>query len=123
MILDVFTVLYLCKEKAMPEGAETKKGVAVLRKGSFVGDMITKQTTIPEMTNMMVGRPVTLNIPRRKMDHISPRLEVRNLTVRDSEGIEKLHDVSFTANAGEILGIAGISGCGQKELLEAIAGV
>ncbi len=97
--------------------------VAVLRKGTFVGDMITKQTTIPEMTNMMVGRPVTLNIPRKKMEHISPRLEVRNLTVKDSEGIEKLHDVSFTANAGEILGIAGISGCGQKELLEAIAGL
>ena len=97
--------------------------VAVLRKGAFVGDMITKQTTIPEMTNMMVGRPVTLNIPRKKMDNVSPRLEVRNLTVKDSEGIEKLHDVSFTANAGEILGIAGISGCGQKELLEAIAGL
>ena len=52
-----------------------------------------------------------------------PRIEVKNLTVRSIDGILKLDDVSFTANSGEILGIAGISGCGQKELLEAIAGL
>ena len=50
-------------------------------------------------------------------------MEVKNLTVRDMEGTLKLEDVSFTVNSGEILGIAGISGCGQKELLEAIAGL
>ena len=97
--------------------------VAVLRKGAFVGDMMIKDTNIQEMTNMMVGRPVSLNIPRNTMENISPRLEVNNLTVKDSDGIEKLHNVSFTAYTGEILGVAGISGCGQKELLEAIAGL
>jgi len=97
--------------------------VAILRKGSFVGDMITSKTTIEEMTNMMVGRPVSLNIDRPKTENQTARLEVKNLTVKDPEGIVKLDNVSFTAKTGEILGIAGISGCGQKELLEAIAGL
>ena len=97
--------------------------VAVLRKGHFTGDMLTKNTTVQEMTNMMVGRPVTLNIDRPEPENPKPRIEVKNLTVRDIDGIAKLDDVSFTAYSGEILGIAGISGCGQKELLEAIAGL
>ena len=97
--------------------------VAVLRRGSFVGDMRTKDTNIGEMTNMMVGRPVSLNIDRPEVENSRPRLCVRDLTVRDQDGVVKLDGVSFTANTGEILGIAGISGCGQKELLEAIAGL
>ena len=72
---------------------------------------------------MMVGHPVTLNIDRPDPVDPKPRIEVKNLTVRSIDGILKLDDVSFTANSGEILGIAGISGCGQKELLEAIAGL
>ena len=72
---------------------------------------------------MMVGRPVVLNIDRPEPKDPKPRIEVRGLTVRSMDGILKLDDVSFTANSGEILGIAGISGCGQKELLEAIAGL
>ena len=97
--------------------------VAVLRHGQFVGDMLTKDTNAQEMTNMMVGHPVTLNIDRPDPVDPKPRIEVKNLTVRSIDGILKLDDVSFTANSGEILGIAGISGCGQKELLEAIAGL
>ena len=97
--------------------------VAVLRHGHFVGDMLTKDTNAQEMTNMMVGRPVVLNIDRPEPKDPKPRIEVKNLTVRDMDGIIKLDNVSFTANTGEILGIAGISGCGQKELLEAIAGL
>ena len=97
--------------------------VAILRHGQFVGDMLTKQTSAQDMTNMMVGRPVTLNIDRPEPVDPKPRIEVKNLTVKDQEGTVKLEDVSFTANSGEILGIAGISGCGQKELLEAIAGL
>ena len=72
---------------------------------------------------MMVGHAVTLNIVRPEPVNPKPRIEVQGLTVRNEEGIVKLKDVSFTANSGEILGIAGISGCGQKELLEAIAGL
>ena len=97
--------------------------VAILRQGHFVGDMITKNTNAQEMTNMMVGHAVTLNIDRPEPVDPKPRIEVKNLTVRSIDGILKLDDVSFTANSGEILGIAGISGCGQKELLEAIAGL
>lgn len=97
--------------------------VAVLRAGKYIGDMATKDTNVTEMTNMMVGRTVTLNIDRPEPVNPQPRIEVKGLSVRDEEGYLKLKDVSFTANSGEILGIAGISGCGQKELLEAIAGL
>ncbi|EJW99569.1 sugar ABC transporter ATP-binding protein, partial [gut metagenome] len=97
--------------------------VAVLRHGQFIGDMPTKNTNAQEMTNMMVGHPVALNIERPEPVNPKSRIEVKNLTVKSVDGIVKLDDVSFTANSGEILGIAGISGCGQKELLEAIAGL
>ena len=97
--------------------------VAILRRGQFVGDMLTKNTNAAEMTNMMVGRPVSLNIERPEPKDPQPRLVVKDLTVRDEDGVLKLDGVSFTANSGEILGVAGISGCGQKELLEAIAGL
>ena len=97
--------------------------VAILRHGQFIGDMPTKKTNAQEMTNMMVGHAVTLNIDRPEPVDPKPRIEVKGLTVRSMDGILKLDDVSFTANSGEILGIAGISGCGQKELLEAIAGL
>ena len=107
----------------MHEVEELSDRVAVLRHGQFVGDMLTKNTDAQEMTNMMMGRPVTLNINRPDPVDPKPRIEVKNLTVRNLEGVVKLDDVSFTANSGEILGVAGISGCGQKELLEAIAGL
>ena len=97
--------------------------VAVLRKGEYIGEMITKETNAQEMTNMMVGHQVSLDIERKDPVDPKERIRVENLTVRNSEGIVKIDDVSFTANGGEILGIAGISGCGQKELLEAIAGL
>ncbi len=107
----------------MHEVEELSDRVAILRHGQFVGDMLTAKTNAQEMTNMMVGRPVTLNIERPDPVDPKPRVEVKHLTVRDIEGTLKLEDVSFTVNSGEILGIAGISGCGQKELLEAIAGL
>ena len=75
------------------------------------------------MPNITVRHAVKLNIERPDPVDPKPRIAVEHLTVRDMDGIVKLDDVSFTANSGEILGIAGISGCGQKELLEAIAGL
>ena len=107
----------------MHEVEDLSDRVAVLRLGHFVGDMMTKNTNAQEMTNMMVGHAVTLNIDRPEPVDPKPRIEVKGLTVRSIDGILKLDDVSFTAYSGEILGIAGISGCGQKELLEAIAGL
>ena len=105
------------------EVEELSDRVAILRHGQFIGDMPTKKTTPQEMTNMMVGHAVSLNISRPEPRDPKPRIEVKGLTVRSIDGILKLDDVSFTACSGEILGIAGISGCGQKELLEAIAGL
>ena len=105
------------------EVEELSDRVVVLRHGKFVGDLVTRETNAQEMTNMMVGRQVTLNIARPDPVDPKPRLRVEGLTVRSSDGVLKLEDVSFTANSGEILGIAGISGSGQKELLEAIAGL
>lgn len=97
--------------------------VAILRRGQYIGDVRTADTNAQEMTNMMVGHTVTLNIERPEPVNPQPRIEVKDLTVRNEEGIVKLDHVSFTANSGEILGIAGIAGSGQKELLEAIAGL
>ena len=97
--------------------------VAVLRGGRYIGSLVTKDTDVNTMTDMMVGHAVQLNIERPDPVDPKPRIEVEGLTIRNEEGIVKLKDVSFTANSGEILGIAGISGCGQKELLEAIAGL
>ncbi len=107
----------------MNEVKELSDRVAVLRNGKYEGCMMTKDTNITEMTNMMVGHKITLNIERPDPVDPKPRLEIRNLTIRNEEGVLKLQDVSFTANSGEILGIAGVSGSGQKELLEAIAGL
>jgi len=97
--------------------------VAILRKGKYIGTLITAETNAAEMTNMMVGHTVSLNIERKDPVNPKPRISVNDLSVINSEGIKKLKNVSFTANGGEILGIAGISGCGEKELLEAIAGL
>ena len=105
------------------EVMEVSDRVAVLRKGEFIGDVATKDTNPQELTNMMVGHPVSLNISRPEPVNPTPRLIVKNLNVKDSSGVQMLKNVNFTANSGEILGIAGISGCGQKELLEAIAGL
>ncbi len=105
------------------EVKEISDRVAVLRQGEYIGDMITEETNAQEMTNMMVGRQVVLNIERPEPVNPKPRIAVNGLSVVDEEGITKLKDITFTANSGEILGIAGISGCGQKELLEAIAGL
>ena len=107
----------------MHEVEELSDRVAILRHGQFMGDMPTKETNAQDMTNMMVGHSVSLNIDRPDPVDPKPRIEVKGLTVRSIDGILKLEDVSFMARSGEILGIAGISGSGQKELLESIAGL
>ena len=107
----------------MQEVLSLSDRVVVLRDGKYIGSLNTRETNVTEMTNMMVGREVTLNIERPDPVNPKPRIQVEGLTVRSADGIVKLKDISFTANSGEILGIAGISGCGQKELLEAIAGL
>lgn len=97
--------------------------VAILRKGEHVGTVETAQTSENELTEMMVGKKVSLNIERKEPVNASPRLLVRNLTTKSEDGRSAVRNVSFTVNGGEIFGIAGIAGSGQKELLEAIAGL
>ncbi|WP_397356999.1 ABC transporter ATP-binding protein [Oscillibacter sp.] len=97
--------------------------VAVLRKGKFIGDVSTCDTDPQKLTDMMVGRAVELNIDCPKAKKTTERIEIQHLTVKDKDGVPRLSDVSFTARGGEILGIAGIAGSGQKQLLEAIAGL
>ena len=97
--------------------------VAILRKGEHVGTVETARTNENELTEMMVGKKVSLNIERKDPVNAAPRLQVRNLNCKNEEGRAVVKDVSFTVNGGEIFGIAGIAGSGQKELLEAITGL
>ena len=105
------------------EVMEVSDRVAVLLKGKYIGDVPTVETTPEKLTNMMIGHAVTLNINRPTYEHPFPKLVVKGLTCIDNEGVKKLDDVSFTAMGGEILGVAGISGSGQRELLESINGL
>ncbi len=97
--------------------------VAVLRRGEHIATVETAKTTESELTEMMVGKKISLNIERDEPKGSVDRLEVRGVCCVSPEGIKLLDDVSFTARSGEILGIAGIAGSGQRELLEAIAGL
>lgn len=105
------------------EVLEVSDRVAILRKGEYVGTVETKDANEELLTEMMVGKKVELNIKRDEPVNPQKRLEVKKLSVKNSDGVLVLDNVSFTANSGEILGIAGISGCGQKELLESVAGL
>mgnify|MGYP005927476489 FL=1 len=97
--------------------------VAILRKGESVGEIATKDADENKLTELMVGKKVALNIERSTPENCEDRLEIKGLNVRSHDGVKVLDNVSFTAKSGEILGIAGIAGSGQKELLEAIAGL
>jgi simple sugar transport system ATP-binding protein len=97
--------------------------VAVLRRGQCVAEVQTAQTDARELTNLMVGRPLELKIKRPEADKIPDVLELARVSVKDPEGNLALKDVSFILQGGEILGVAGVAGSGQKELCEAIAGL
>lgn len=97
--------------------------VAVLRKGEHVATVRTSETNEKELTEMMVGAKVELNIQRDEPTNCKPRITVEDLTCRNREGLLALDGVSFRTFSGEIFGIAGIAGSGQKELLESIAGL
>jgi len=97
--------------------------VAVLRKGEYIGTVLTKEATELSLTEMMVGEKVSLNIGREEPKDIKKKMSVKNLTCIDKNKITTLNNVSFDVYGGEVLGIAGIAGSGQKELLEAIAGL
>ena len=97
--------------------------VAVMRKGEHVATVETRETNEKELTEMMMGEKIELNIERTEPVNTKDRLVVKNICSKNSEGLTVLDDISFVARGGEILGIAGIAGSGQRELLEAIAGL
>ena len=97
--------------------------VSILRKGEYVGTVETKEASEALLTEMMVGKKVSLNIDRTEPENTADRLMIKGLDLYDENGVKVLDDISFTAKSGEILGIAGIAGSGQRELLEAIAGL
>ncbi len=97
--------------------------VAVLRKGEYVGTVETASTNENQLTEMMVGQKISLNINRSEPVNPQDRLVVKEISCVDRQGMTVLDRVSFTARSGEILGIAGIAGSGQRELLESIAGL
>ncbi len=105
------------------EVMEVSDRVAILRRGEHIGSVNTAETNESQLTEMMVGRKVDLNIARSEPVNPVPRLVVKGLNLYNLEGVQVLKDISFTACGGEILGIAGIAGSGQRELLESISGL
>ena len=97
--------------------------VSVLRKGEYIDTVKTSETNEAQLTEMMVGKKISLNIQRSEPVNPQDRLVVKNINCVNWEGVKLLDNISFTARSGEILGIAGIAGSGQRELLEAIAGL
>ena len=97
--------------------------VAILRKGEYITTVDTATTTEQELTEWMVGHKIDLNIDRPTVEKTRPLLELRDVTIRNDEGAVAIDGVNFYIRGGEILGVAGIAGCGQKELCEAIAGL
>nr|WP_321454553.1 ABC transporter ATP-binding protein [uncultured Cohaesibacter sp.] len=97
--------------------------VSVMRRGEMVGSVHTAETSVEQLAEMMVGRHVLLNVEKSPSKPEREVLSVENLTVTDKRGVNLVKDVSFNVRAGEIVGIAGVSGNGQSELMEAIAGM
>ena len=105
------------------EVMEISDRVAILRKGEYITTVNTAETNEQALTEFMVGRKVDLKIDRPVVEKTRPLLEVRDLSIRNDEGAVAIDNASFYIRGGEILGVAGIAGCGQKELCEAIAGL
>ena len=97
--------------------------VTIMRQGAVVGHVETAETSREQLAEMMVGRSVLLRVEKKEAEPGDVVLEVENLQVRDSLNVLRVNDVSFKVREGEILGIAGVAGNGQSELLEALAGI
>ena len=131
-IKKLFDVLRRMKEEGhsiiiithkLNEVMEISDRVSILRKGEYITTVNTAETNEQALTEWMVGRKIDLNIDRPQMEKTRPLLEVRDVSIRSDEGSTAIDSVNFYIRGGEILGVAGIAGCGQKELCEAIAGL
>ena len=128
----LFTILRQMKEEGcaviiithkLNEVMAISDRVTILRKGESITTVETANTSINELTELMVGRPVELHIDHPTNDFDQNLLEIHHLTVANEEGFDAIQDISFELNKGEILGVAGIAGSGQKELCECLAGL
>jgi len=97
--------------------------VSVMRRGEMTATVKTAETSPPQLAELMVGRKVLLSVDKQPASPGETVLEVKNLSVTDEDGVQRLKNVSFTVRAGEILGIAGVAGNGQSELLEVLGGI
>ena len=105
------------------EVMEVSDRITILRKGRAVDTVLCAHTSIDELTERMVGHAIDLSIARPETVRHEELLDVHRLSVTDAEGVAKLRSVSFMLSGGEILGVAGVAGSGQKELCEAVAGL
>ena len=101
---------------------EVTDTVSVMRRGEMTATVKTTETNPEQLAELMVGRKVLLQVDKKPAKLGEPILEVENLSVVDSDGVERVKGIDFSVRAGEILGIAGVSGNGQSELLEVLAG-
>ena len=97
--------------------------VSVMRQGAMVATRETARTTVGELAELMVGRRVLLRVDKGEAKPGAIKLQVKNLTVKDTRGVTMVDNVSFDVRAGEIVGVAGVAGNGQSELIEAISGI
>lgn len=131
-IQKLFSILKNMKEKGcsiiiithkLNEVMSISDRVSILRKGECIGTVNTSETNEAELTEMMVGKKVDLHIDRPVTHFDEDMLVLKNVCVNNSNNLRAIDNVSFKVRRGEILGVAGISGSGQKELCEAIAGL
>ncbi|MBE5959963.1 MAG: ABC transporter ATP-binding protein [Lachnospiraceae bacterium] len=105
------------------EVLEISDRVTILRKGQSIDTVMTKGCDAGKLTELMVGRPISLEIERPEVECRNPILSCKNLTIRKPDGTIGVNGLDFEIKTGEILGIAGVAGSGQKELCEGIAGL
>jgi len=115
------TIIFITHK--LREVLEISQRVTVLRRGRVAGNLVTAETTQEEIARLMVGREVLLRV-KKEPAHPGPvALQVRNLTANSEQGLPALRGVSFDLRAGEILGIAGVEGNGQSELVQVLTGL
>ena len=107
----------------LDEIKRTAKRCTVIRRGKFIGEVDVASTSAQEMAAMMVGRPVSFVVEKEKREPGEVMLEVKDLNVRNNKGVFGVKDFSLAIRSGEIVGIAGVDGNGQTELVEAITGL
>ena len=107
----------------LDEIKRTAKRCTVIRRGKFIGEVDVASTSAQEMAAMMVGRPVSFVVEKEKREPGEVMLEVKDLNVKNNKGVLGVKDFSLAIRSGEIVGIAGVDGNGQTELVEAITGL